>query len=162
MNRIVKRIVLLVSVACLVLATLIGFSRLGSIYRMFHPYLDRDVVGATSITSEWLEIIPKEPLHVERQVQYLVLDVADPFEPVYEVWSLRLRDGSLVKPEAQLVDESGNVFDLTSPALDTKGLALRNSNLPVDRIYPKVRIRSNKTIRVSRIFWRCYNQWDLK
>jgi hypothetical protein len=130
-------------------------------YRLFNPYLDREIAGPTTISSEWLEIMPEQPLRVERQIQYLTLDVADPFEPVYDNWSLRLNDGSVVRPEVQLVDEHGSVYNLTSPALDNKGIAFGNSDLPSDRVYPVVRIRSDKPIKLSRIYWHCYNQWDV-
>ena len=146
-----------------VLAIALGnFSVVGQIYRFFNPYLDREIAGPTTISSEWLEIVPEPPLRTERQVQYLVLDVADPFEPVYESWSLRLKDGSLVQPNVRLIDESGNVYDLTSPALDEKGIAFKNSDLPRDRAYRTVRIRADKPIHLSRVYWRCYNPTDLK
>lgn len=161
MKRRIKTIALVVGSICLVPIAIFGFLKLGEVYRLFNPYLDREIVGPTTVSSEWLEIKPKQPLSVERQIQYLILDVADPFEPVYEQWSLRLRDGTVVKPEVQLVDENGGVYDLTSPALDNKGIGFRNSDLPRDRVYRKVRIRSDKPIRLSRIYWRCYNQWDV-
>ena len=146
-----------------VLAIGIGnLSMTGQIYRFFNPYLDREIAGPTTISSEWLEIVPKEPLRTERQIQYLILDVADSFEPVYESWLLRMKDGSLVQPRVQLIDESGNSYDLTSPALDEKGIGFKNADLPRDRTYPRVRIRSDKPIHLSRIYWRCYNQQDLK
>lgn len=161
MNRNLKIILLVVGLVCLISATFFGLSKIGEIYRLFNPYLDQEISGPTTISSEWREIVPRQPIRVERQIQYMTLDVADPFEPVYDKWSLRLGDGSVVKPEVQLVDENGNVYNLTSPALDNKGIAFRNSDLPKDRVYRSVRIRSDKPIRLTRIYWRCYNQWDV-
>lgn len=79
-----------------------------------------------------------------------------------EAGQLRLRDGSLVEPKVQLIDRSGKVYDLASPALDEKRNSLRKLRPPRDRAYPTVRIRSDKPIHVSRIYWRSYNQKDLK
>ena len=135
MKKKAKIIMLVVGSVCLLPIAFFALSKLGEVYRLFNPYLDREITGPTTISSEWLEIMPKQPLRVERQIQYMILDVADPFEPIYDKWSLRLHDGSVVKPEVQLVDENGNVYDLTSPALDNKGIALRNSDLPRDKVY---------------------------
>jgi hypothetical protein len=161
-SKSVKIILGLLVLVCVVGIAIVNLSVTGQIYRLFNPYLDREIAGPTIISSEWLEIVPDQPLRTERQIQYLVLDVADPFEPVYESWSLRLKDGSLVQPKVQLIDESGKVYDLTSPALDEKGIGFRNSDLPQDRAYRTVLIRSDKPIHLSRIYWRCYNQKDLK
>jgi hypothetical protein len=161
-SKSVKIILGLLVLVCVVGIAIVNLSVTGQIYRLFNPYLDREIAGPTIISSEWLEIVPDQPLRTERQIQYLVLDVADPFEPVYESWSLRLKDGSLVQPKVQLIDESGTVYDLTSPALDEKGIGFRNSDLPQDRAYRTVLIRSDKPIHLSRIYWRCYNQKDLK
>ena len=107
MKRNLKIILLVLGLVCLIPAAFFGLSKMGEIYRLFNPYLDREIAGPTTISSEWLEIVPKQPLRVERQIQYMILDVADPFEPLYDKWSLRLRDGSVVKPEVQLIDEDG-------------------------------------------------------
>lgn len=156
-----KKILLLLGLVCLIPLIILGVSMSTELYRYFNPYLDQDIGGPVTISSEWLEIVPKKPLRVERQIQYMILDVTDSFEPDYDQWSLRLQDGSIVKPEVQLVDEDGNTYNLTSPALDRKGIGLRNSELPRDRAYRAVRIRSNKPIKLSRIYWHCYNQWDV-
>ena len=162
MSKSVKIIIGLLGLICVLGIVIVNLTVTGQIYRLFNPYLDRDIAGPTTISSEWVEIVPKPPLRAERQIQYLMLDVADPFEPVYESWSLRLKDGSLVQPQVQLIDESGKVYELTSPALDEKGIGFKSSNLPTDRAYRTVRIRSDKPVQLSRVYWRCYNQKDLK
>ncbi len=162
MSKRVKIILGLLVLVCVLGIAIGSLSVMGNIYRFFNPYLDRELAGPTTVSSEWLEIVPEQPLRTERQIQYLILDVADPFDPVYESWSLRLKDGSLVQPKVQLIDQSGKVYDLTSPALDEKGIGFGNSDLPRDRAYSTVRIRSDKPIHLSRIYWRSYNPKDLK
>src|SRR5947209_17786297 len=71
------------------------------------PYLDRDVSGPITISSEWSELTPDRPLKAEREVQELTLEFAEPVTPILETWSVRLADGSVTKPQAQLVDEQG-------------------------------------------------------
>src|SRR5258705_194650 len=94
--------------------------------------------------------------------QYLVFDVAAPFELEHRAWGVRLPDGSISTPEVQLVDEYGNTFNLDQPSMFSptshftqRGFSLRD--LPQDRVYRAVRIRSDKPIQYSRIMWRCEN-----
>lgn len=138
------------------------------VYRVFNPNLDREISGAVTITAEWLEIRPEDPLRPEREIHQVVLDVEKPVTAQTNSWGLVLPDGSVVTPEVQLIDESSNVYSLTEPSFNTNsstGLTLRGfslRNLPKDRLYTKVRVRSSKPIRVSRILWRSYNPWDRK
>ena len=133
-----------------------------------NPYLDRDRSGPVTISSEWSEITPNSPLKPEREIHEVVLDFAEPVTPIYETWSIRLADGSIVKPEARLVDEKGNEFKLESPSLSSEGtgLSMRDAShaegLPKDRKYRAVLLRSGTPLKLSRVYWRCYNPWDRK
>ncbi|HKQ54028.1 MAG TPA: hypothetical protein VJT74_16750 [Pyrinomonadaceae bacterium] len=74
--------------------------------------------------------------------------------------NVRLKDGTIVKPEVQLVDQYGNVFDAgvqmaASPSDNNGSITGYVPRLPRDRLYTKVRVRSDKPLKVSRIFWRC-------
>lgn len=138
---------------------------------MPNPYLDREIMGPATITSEWLEIMPKEPLQPERQVQYIYIQTVEPFDPDYQKWGIRLPNGSTIIPEVQLVDQYGNIFKLKSSSFSLKdprqgeivsGLGFNNNDLPHDRVYTKVRIRADIPIQSSKIIWRNYNQWDRK
>ena len=129
------------------------------------PYLDRDVSGPITISSEWSELTPDKPLKAERAEQELTLEFAEPVTPILEIWSLRLGDGSVTKPEAQLIDEQGEVSNLGSYALGPDGMGLYaggGSSLPKDRKYVRARVRSDRPLKLSRVFWRCYNPWDKK
>ena len=162
MSSVKKKLLIVAGAACLLtIAGIGGVFLVAEVYRYFHPYLDRTISGPVTITQEWTEIVPNEPLKAERQIQYLTLDVAEPFEPDYDSWGLRLPDGAIVVPEVQLIDQNGNIYKLTSPALDNKGIGLRLRDLPKDRVYRAVRIRADKPIKVSRIYWHCYNQRDV-
>ena len=159
-----KKVLLILGLVCLIPLSVFGISMSLDIYRwIFSPYLDQDVTGPVTLSPEWQDIVPREPLRAERQIQYVILTFAEPFEPNYKGdRGLRLSDGSVVVPEVQLVDQYGNIFNLHSPALDHTGMGFTSENaLPKDRTYRTVRIRSNKPIKVSRIYWHCYNSWDV-
>jgi hypothetical protein len=157
-----KVVLWILGVVCAVTIVAIGTLQFGTtLYRWYNPYLDQDVAGATTLSSEWVEIVPPRPLSAERQTNRIVLDVSDRYEPDYEEWSLLLPDGSKVKPEVQLVDEFGHVHDLTAPAIGERSMSLENFDLPKDREYVKVRIRAPRPLRLSRVYWHCYNQWDV-
>ena len=66
MKRSVKIILLVVSVVGLIPVAFFGLAKTGEIYRLFNPYLDQEIAGPTTISSEWLEIVPKQPVRAER------------------------------------------------------------------------------------------------
>jgi hypothetical protein len=131
-------------------------------YAMITSLSEREIAGATTSNSEWLEIKPDPPLKPSKRNQYLVLDVASPYELEDRSWGVRLPDGSIITPEVQLVDEYGNTFNLDRPSMfsPTSHFTQRGFSmwdLPKDRVYRAVRIRSDKPIQYSRVIWRCEN-----
>jgi hypothetical protein len=132
------------------------------IFAMITSLSEREIAGAITSNSGWLEIKPEPPLKPSKQSQYLVLDVATPYELESKSWGVRLPDGSIVTPEVELVDEYGNTFNLDRPSMfsPTSHFTQRGFstwNLPKDRVYRTVRIRSDKPIQYSRVIWRCQN-----
>lgn len=158
-----RKLLLIVGLACLIpiFAFAIRFSP--GLYRsIFSPYLEQEVAGPVTITQEWQEITPPKALRADRQLQYVILTIGGPFEPNNKGgWGLRLPDGSVVIPEVQLVDQGGPIVDLKSVTWDKTGMGFGAENLPKDRVYRAVRIRANKPIKVSRVYWRCWNTWDV-
>lgn len=77
--------------------------------------VQRDVALNFTVTPEWQEIVPQTPLTVSRSRQtiYLMIDGFDR-EIVDPGWDIELPDGSVAKPEIQIVDDAGNVYELTS------------------------------------------------
>ena len=72
-------------------------------------FLDRTIRGDTTLTQEWMEIALETPLKPDRDVQAVILHLAEPYEADLKVDGVRLADGSLVKPEVQLVDTAGRL-----------------------------------------------------
>ena len=138
-----------------------------SLSSKIYPDLDRDISGPVTITSEWFEITPQEPLKPEREVQNVIVWFAIPYQTGNPP-ALIFEDGATVTPEVQLVDRQGNTFNLRASAAASTGFGYRccdgvfDKELPKDRTYRSVRIRSARPIQASKIVWRCYNPWDHK
>jgi hypothetical protein len=138
-----------------------------SVYNKLHPDLDRVISGPATLSSEWLEIKPQEPLKPEREVQNVIIWFAVPYT-ARQPPALVFEDGAAITPEVQLVDAGGNIFKLRTSGGDSSGFAYTccdgtyDRRLPKDRTYRSVRIRSDRPIQASQIVWRCYNPWDHK
>jgi hypothetical protein len=163
-----KKLLLVIGAAGLLLAIALAVIVSSSIYRLFFPYLDQDVTGQILISSEWTEIVPKKPFSVERQIQMIVLDLDKSINLQKDGWGIVLADGSVVTPEVELIDQEGNTYPLDvpsawfSPSTGVKYREFSSKNeLPSGKIFRAVRVRSEKPVRCNRVFWRCYNMWDV-
>jgi hypothetical protein len=143
------------------------------IYRSLNPYLDRQIADSLTLSSDWREIKPEKPLEIERQVQYLYVHTAEtfPINSTSGFREIRLADGSTVRIEAELIDEQGRSYPLEPSSFSLadrtrtdigSGVGFNYRDLPRDRAYSVVRLRSNKPIQLSKVIWRNYNQWDRK
>jgi len=142
------------------------------IARLFNPYNERQISGPIVITSDWTEIKPKQPLIMDRPVQEIVLalDKTIQLDPLN--WKLLLSDGTSATPEVQLIDRSGNIYDLPGYSADERkgevwlrgfGMGLvASQQLPAGTVFTTVRLRSDRSVRCSRISWRTYDPKDLK
>jgi len=123
---------------------------------------DRDIAGATAITSQWSEIGPTPALKPSSKQSLVILELEGDYTPDFQAQMLRFPDGSLGMPEVQLVDQQGQVFPLhflmvhhrDRTGSNVMGGAGFGADLPADRSYGKVRVRSDKPIKCSKIVWR--------
>ena len=136
----------------------------GIIYGLASSDSEQVVSGPVSLSTEWTEFVPPKPLRPTKQSQEIVLDV-DPSEGLVEdnlhLDRMELSNGVLLRPQIQLVDSRGNIFDAEVsrypvPSLYRNGLSGYVSNLPKDREFTKVRVRSDSPVRLSRIVWHCH------
>lgn len=158
-------LIILVVLVCLVAVGFFTLSITAKLYRWYDPYLDQELAGPTTITSQWLEITPKSPLRVERQRHMVVLDLDKSIQSEREGSGLVLPDGSIVRPQIELFDKDGETYELNVPSLFLSNTGeilayFSGSDLPKDKTYIKVRIRSDSPVRGNRVFWRNYNLWD--
>jgi len=162
-----KKLLLVVGAAGLLAAVALTLVVSGDIFRFFFPYLDQDLAGQIVISSEWTEIVPKKPFQVDRQIQMIVLDLDKSINLQRDGFGLILPDGSVVTPEVELIDLEGKAYPLDSPSehLGDNGFKYRQfssrNRLPDGKIFRSVRIRADKPVRCNRVFWRCYNMWDV-
>ena len=154
------------------LALLLLISSCAELARMRNPNLDLEIQGPVTISDEWFEITPQEPLKAERELSQIVLWFAEHTK----VCSPRPRgivgnDGAVFEPEVELVDERGGIYKLKEDGLDETGMSYRwfgennsqfNTSLPKDKTYIKVRIKSLEPIKCSSVVWRNYNTRDSK
>ena len=144
-------------IACAILLIATG------LYQGRRSFDDREIKGPITLSSEWIEITPDKPLKPEREYQQIVLSLSEPFLGDFEAKGVRLLDGSIITPQVQLVDQNGDTFDLKYGGFRGR-MNIYYSNfdqLPKDREYRTVRIRSEKPINCKRILWSCYYQRDL-
>ena len=136
----------------------------GRIYRWHNPYLDQELAGPTITSTQWLEITPKSPLKVTRQRYLVTLDLDKSISTERNGAGLILPDGSIVRPQVELVSEDGMTYELNQPSLFTSATEtlayFTGEALPKDKKYVRVRIRTDKPMRCKRIFWRNYNSWE--
>jgi hypothetical protein len=152
----------LLTLGALCLALFVGlllFKRIGPL-----PTLtDRDIASSIAITAQWWEIKPTPPLKTSGRTSLVILELEGDYTPDFQSQKLRFPDGTLGMPEVQLVDEHGNVFPLHflmvhhrdrsgSPVMGGAGFGA--PDLPADRSYSQVRVRSDKPMNCSKVIWR--------
>jgi hypothetical protein len=115
-----------------------------------------------TISTEWTEIRPPRPLRHERNINVVELFLADGFSPDLTAHGVRLRDGTIVIPAVQLVDQDSKTYEFGVFAFTPNSISFRmpEMDVPSDKVYPVVRIRSPREIKCSSVFWRSYNQQD--
>ena len=126
-------------------------------------FTDRNIAGATEINSEWLEIKPDPMLKFTGKTPLVILELEGDYAPDFGARKLRYPDGTFSAPEMQLIDDQGNVFPLyllmahhrdRTGSNAMGGAGFGSLDLPRDRSYVKLRIRSDKPMKVSKIIWR--------
>jgi len=154
-----KKILALVALCFFLFVGLLLYKRMGPLPNL----ADRDIAGATAITSQWLEIKPTPQLKTTGKTSLVILELEGEYTPDFQSQMLRFPDGGLGMPEVQLVDEHGNVFPLRflmvhhrdrsgSPVMGGAGFGA--PDLPPDRSYSVVKIRSDKPMKCSSVIWR--------
>lgn len=168
--------------AGIIFSTLIfvfALSGCGAVYRSgFVSAPPQEISGATTIGSEWTEIVPPSALKPYATLQEVVLrfDNYDRknFTDDLQGEILNLADGRKTKIEAFLVDDKGEGYQLQIMGTGGEGGGFTLSrkmipdvadgkpnykylNFPTDRTYIKLKIRSEIPIKCDKIEWVCYN-----
>src|SRR5262245_18274928 len=102
-----KAIVISLGAVRLVVLVVLFYRRMGPLPN----WSDRDLAGATTITSEWLEIKADPALKFSGKTPLVILKL-EGYAPDFGSQKLRYPDGTLAAPDMQLIDDQGNVFPL--------------------------------------------------
>jgi hypothetical protein len=129
------------------------------------------ISGPISIGEDWIEFHPLSPLKAEKTYQYVYLDLEPPLkDDLYQEGKepnkgkgILMPDGEVINPKIEVIDQSGNKFDFVysgSIGLKPTYKVPSPNELPRDREYKTVRIRSPRPIKVKAIFWFCDSKKD--
>jgi hypothetical protein len=129
------------------------------------------ISGPITIGEEWIEIHPDSPLKAEKTYQWVYLDLEPPFKgDLYNEGKgpnkgkgILMPDGEVINPQIEVIDQYGNTFKLVfggGIGLKPRYKVPSPNELPRDREYTTVRIRSPRPIKCKAIFWFCDSSKD--
>ena len=134
----------------------------------FGNYLKETVLEENGvISSGWKEIDAKNLAKIEKDEHYISILLESSFKTDTEKDGIKSPDGEIVNPEIKLVDSERNEYLL----IYTGSRHYQNGQyanygyrpgLPVDKIYEKVLVRSDKPIKFQKIIWSGYDIKDRK
>ena len=143
------------------------------VWRLFFHETLMNVVLARDfqITSEWKEIGDQNDLKVEKDYHYISLQIEPPLK-AYTIGDstksgIKLPEGAVVNPEIRIIDSEGNEYPLAYSGHRGGGPNefvnyKYPGNLPINKIYEKVKIRCDYPLTVKAVFWSGYDQSDIK
>jgi hypothetical protein len=150
-----------------VVLTVLGFAGMAAglivaglvIWLYFTEISFDQVVGEDfDVKPEWTEFRPEPSLQTRRKVADLQLTIPNYRAERGGTLEIKLPDGRVVRPEIQIVDANGNVFDLEHSGHTFTGtedsITFKPKGGPPNTTYSIVRIRSDVPFRCERIVWR--------
>ena len=128
---------------------------------------DKTIVKKLQVTKEWTEVAIDPSVKPTKQSQYIKLRINDfKVDRSSNSFDIILPDGTIIEPEIELHDEFGNKFEFHHSGFAMKtyddivftpGPLKQLMELPADRQYTKLRIRSDVPFLCDQIYWRDYN-----
>ena len=128
--------------------------------------------GAVTLGDQWVELRPESALKADKTFQWILLDLEAPFKDdmhsegkgVLSGKGILMPDGDVINPKVEVIDQYGNTFEFTykgSRGGPIYGYTPSNE-LPRDREYKMIRIRSPRPIKCKAIYWYCESSKDWK
>lgn len=144
---------LLIGVLVFVSCGVVGFAgMIGYVFYSAKPSY-QVVAKDVEITTEWTDLTMTAPMKAEQDRQMIVLSGngldTRSFEAV-------LPDGTVVKPEIQIIDDQGSVYDTRLSTMNYRGPGFgpaKGLAFPKDRTYVKLRVRSDIPFKITKIYW---------
>ena len=157
-----KRIIVFVSAVGLVgvaVAVSFLFSQLSSKY----PFSDIVLAENTSISSEWQEIDVTDRIMLKGDDRFVAVKLQEPFIGDFEKKGIQGPDGQIFHPEIIIVDSDGIEYALTYRGFlgRMKPIYGNLSQLPPDKVYRTMRIRSEIPFQASEITWTYYSALEM-
>lgn len=143
------------------------------VWRLFFHETLKNVVLARDfqITSEWTEIGTPNELKVRKDYQYISLQIEPPLK-AHTIGDatksgIQIPGGAVVNPEIRIIDVEGNEYPLIYGGHHGGGPSefvnyKHEGNLPINKTYKKVEVRSDYPLNVKAVFWSGYDQSDIK
>lgn len=163
-----KKALIIISGVFLLVVVLVGGFYAFFIYSVKNMHKRQLVAENVQITSKWLEITPEkalEPTKLGQTVQLLIEGYEHDIHK-NDFSNIQLKDGTYIKPEVEIVDENGKIYQLTDGERNGNLIGFYpdkkihgTSSFPKDVNYKTIRIRSDKPFRIEKIYW---NDYDLK
>lgn len=123
---------------------------------------NQSIARNVSVTNEWTEIKIDPPVRPRYRHQSIELRPVDfSVDRGSKDFKITLPDGTVIEPEIEIYDESGNVFTTrhTGFTMKSEGYATFSPkpNLPTDRKYTRLKVRSNVPFVCDHMIWIDYD-----
>lgn len=134
----------------------------------FHKYYrDLVLVDDFLITPEWKTLEATKTVAADKDINFISIGVALPFEAFSIRDGIKSPEGTIINPEIILVDMDGVEYDFArkAGARRYQGYDFANykydGDLPRNKKFTKILLRSSVPIPTTRIQWSGYNIKDL-
>jgi hypothetical protein len=126
-------------------------------------YHDSELVGSTTLSSEWRDFGVEGKIVVERDVRMISIKFAEPFNVDIRGGGLERPNGDAINIQIKMVDANGEV--VTMPFAGARGnriVAFRPVEVVPDLKYTTIRARCDSPIEIEAIMWTTFNIKDMK
>jgi hypothetical protein len=107
----------------------------------------------TLVGANWVSISMADPLIAKWDNQFIFVDFTSSFQVTSNPVGIRLDDGSIAAPEAELITKAGQRQPLRLARLGEEELVFSSNQIARGRTFYELRIRSPKALNCSRIIW---------
>lgn len=141
-----------------------------AVVRPYFYYFDEtDLADNLHLSSEWMTI-PLDSLEIKRKEYYFLgIVVKEPYGGGLSDKGIRTPTGSIVNPQIRLIDDQNVSYDFilcrsSSYGNNARiiGYCYKDKELPKDRIYRTLAIRSEEPVLAAKVLWSGYDADDLK
>lgn len=159
MELVAKILLILIVIAAVAILFVFGWIK----YWFATKQSDLEVASDVDISTDWIELTPNPPLRARKHTQHLLI-LVEGYDRTLADSSIQLPlpDGTLATVDVEILDDTAKVYRLSPSLLVSSGLGYSGnyaprSSLPQDKPFTKIRMRSDRPFRASKIIWENYN-----